>query len=183
MDITELEDRMKKTIDNLEEKLVEIRAGRANPSILNKIMVDYYGVPTPLNQTAGISVPEARLIVVQPWDKSLLKPIERAINEAQIGINPVNDGNVIRLTFPDLNEETRKNLVKDVKALGEEAKIAIRNVRRDGIDLARAKQKASEITEDELKQQEESVQKLTDKYINIIDEMLEETKWKMLKKH
>ena len=173
MDITELEDRMKKTIDNLEEKLVEIRAGRANPSILNKIMVDYYGVPTPLNQTAGISVPEARLIVVQPWDKSLLKPIERAINEAQIGINPVNDGNVIRLTFPDLNEETRKNLVKDVKALGEEAKIAIRNVRRDGIDLARAKQKASEITEDELKQQEESVQKLTDKYINIIDEMLD----------
>ena len=173
MDNSELEDRMKKTIDNLEEKLVEIRAGRANPSILNKIMVDYYGVPTPLNQTAGISVPEARLIVIQPWDKSLLKPIERAINEAQIGINPVNDGNVIRLSFPDLNEETRKNLVKDVKALGEEAKIAIRNVRRDGIDLARAKQKASEITEDELKQQEESVQKLTDKYINIIDEMLD----------
>ena len=173
MDNTELEDRMKKTIDNLEEKLVEIRAGRANPSILNKIMVDYYGVPTPLNQTAGISVPEARLIVVQPWDKSLLKPIERAINEAQIGINPVNDGNVIRLSFPDLNEETRKNLVKDVKALGEEAKIAIRNVRRDGIDLARAKQKASEITEDELKQEEDSIQKLTDKYINIIDEMLD----------
>lgn len=173
MDITELEDRMKKTIDNLEEKLVEIRAGRANPSILNKIMVDYYGVPTPLNQTAGISVPEARLIVVQPWDKSLLKPIERAINEAQIGINPVNDGNVIRLTFPDLNEETRKNLVKDVKALGEEAKIAIRNVRRDGIDSARAKQKASEITEDELKQEEDSIQKLTDKYINTIDEMLD----------
>lgn len=173
MDITELEDRMKKTIDNLEEKLVEIRAGRANPSILNKIMVDYYGVPTPLNQTAGISVPEARLIVVQPWDKSLLKPIERAINEAQIGINPVNDGNVIRLSFPDLNEETRKNLVKDVKALGEEAKIAIRNVRRDGIDSARAKQKASEITEDELKQEEDSIQKLTDKYINTIDEMLD----------
>lgn len=173
MDNTELEDRMKKTIDNLEEKLVEIRAGRANPSILNKIMVDYYGVPTPLNQTAGVSVPEARLIVIQPWDKSLLKPIERAINEAQIGINPVNDGNVIRLSFPDLNEETRKNLVKDVKALGEEAKIAIRNVRRDGIDSSRAKQKASEITEDELKQQEENIQKLTDKYINIIDEMLD----------
>ena len=173
MDNSELEDRMKKTIDNLEEKLVEIRAGRANPSILNKIMVDYYGVPTPLNQTAGISVPEARLIVIQPWDKSLLKPIERAINEAQIGINPVNDGNVIRLSFPDLNEETRKNLVKDVKALGEEAKIAIRNVRRDGIDSARAKQKASEITEDELKQEEDSIQKLTDKYINTIDEMLD----------
>ena len=133
MDYTNIEERMKKTISVYEENLSEIRAGRANPAILNKITVDYYGTATPINQVAGISVPEARLIVIQPWDGSVLKEIERAILASDIGITPNNDGKVIRLNFPELNEERRKELVKDIRKMGEEAKVAVRQVRRDGI--------------------------------------------------
>ena len=151
MDYTNLKQRMEKSIGAFQEKLSEIRAGRANPAILNKVKVDYYGVPTPINQMAGISVPEARLIVIQPWDMSVLKDIEKAILASDIGINPNNDGKVIRLAFPELNEERRKELVKEVRKIAEEAKVSIRAIRRDGIDEAKAKQKDSEITEDELK--------------------------------
>lgn len=132
---------MDKTISVFEENLSEIRAGRANPAILNKITINYYGTPTPINQVAGISVPEARLIVIQPWDASILKEIEKEILKADIGINPNNDGKVIRLVFPELNEERRKEIVKDIRKLAEEAKISIRAIRRDGIDLAKVKQK------------------------------------------
>ena len=173
MDYIELEEKMKKTISVYEENLSEIRAGRANPSILNKIKVDYYGVPTPINQVAGISVPEARLIVIQPWDTSILKEIEREILKSDIGINPNNDGKVIRLNFPELNEERRKELAKEVKKIAEESRIAVRSIRRDGIELYRKMQKDSQITEDELKQAEDDVQKITDKYINSIDKILE----------
>ena len=173
MDYSEIKEKMQKALDNLGEKLSEVRAGRANPAILNKVTVEYYGTQTPINQVAGISVPEARLIVIQPWDASVLKEIERAILAADIGITPNNDGKVIRLNFPELNEERRKELVKDIRKMGEEAKVAIRNSRRDGIDEARSKQKASEITEDELKQAEEQIQKLTDKYVENIDKILE----------
>ena len=163
---------MKKTVSVFEENLSEVRAGRANPAILNKVTVDYYGTATPINQVAGISVPEARLIVIQPWDMSVLKEIERAILASDIGITPNNDGKVIRLNFPELNEERRKDLVKDIRKMGEEAKVAVRNSRRDGIDEARRKQKDSEITEDELKQAEDQIQKLTDKYVEEIDKLL-----------
>ncbi len=173
MNYTDLEEKMKKTVSVYEENLSEIRAGRANPAILNKIKVDYYGVPTPINQVAGISVPEARLIVIQPWDTGILKEIEREILKADIGINPNNDGKVIRLNFPELNEERRKELVKEVKKIAEEARIAIRSIRRDSIDSYRKMQKDSEITEDELKQAEEDIQKITDKNIASIDNILE----------
>ena len=172
MDYSNIEEKMEKSVGVFETNLSEIRAGRANPAILNKISVDYYGTSTPINQVAGISVPEARLIVIQPWDMSVLKEIERAILAADIGITPNNDGKVIRLAFPELNEERRKELVKDVKKMGEEAKVAVRNARRDGIDEARRKQKDSEITEDELKQAEDQIQKLTDKYVNEIDNLI-----------
>ena len=172
MDYTNIEERMGKTISVFEENLSEIRAGRANPAILNKITVDYYGTATPINQVAGISVPEARLIVIQPWDVSILKEIERAILTSDIGINPNNDGKVIRLNFPELNEERRKDIVKDIRKMGEEAKVAIRSVRRDGIDEFKKKQKDSEITEDDLKVAEDQIQKLTDKKIEQIDQML-----------
>lgn len=134
MDYTSLEEKMKKSVSVYEENLAEVRAGRANPSILNKIKVDYYGVPTPINQVAGISVPEARLIVIQPWDLGILKEIEKEILKSDIGINPNNDGKVIRLNFPELNEERRKELVKEVKKMAEEAKIAVRAIRRDAIE-------------------------------------------------
>lgn len=173
MNYTDLEERMKKTVSVYEENLSEIRAGRANPSLLNKIKVDYYGVPTPINQVAGISVPEARLIVIQPWDAGILKEIEREILKADIGINPNNDGKVIRLNFPELNEERRKELVKEIKKIAEEARIAVRSIRRDSIDSYRKMQKDSEITEDELKQAEEDIQKITDKNIDCIDKILE----------
>ena len=155
MDYTSLEEKMKKSVSVYEENLAEVRAGRANPSILNKIKVDYYGVPTPINQVAGISVPEARLIVIQPWDLGILKEIEKEILKSDIGINPNNDGKVIRLNFPELNEERRKELVKEVKKMAEEAKIAVRAIRRDAIENYRKMQKDSEITEDELKTAEE----------------------------
>ena len=173
MDYTNIEERMKKTISVYEENLSEIRAGRANPAILNRITVDYYGTATPINQMAGISVPEARLIVIQPWDMSVLKEIERAILASDIGITPNNDGKVIRLNFPELNEERRKELVKDIRKMSEEAKVAVRSVRRDGIDEFKKMQKDSSITEDELKQAEDQIQKLTDKYVEQIDKVTE----------
>ena len=172
MDYTNMKERMEKTVNNFNERLLEIRAGRANPAILNKVKIDYYGTPTPINQVAGVSVPEARLIVIQPWDMSVLKEIEKAILASDIGINPNNDGKVIRLAFPELNEERRKELVKDVRKIAEEAKVAIRSIRRDGIDEAKAAQKNSEITEDELKMAETEIQKITDKNIEEIDKIL-----------
>ena len=165
MNLDKFEEKMMKTVSVYEENLAEIRAGRANPAILNKITIDYYGTPTPINQVAGISVPEARLIVIQPWDGSILKEIEKEILKSDIGINPSNDGKVIRLAFPELNEERRKEIVKDIRKMAEEAKVAIRSIRRDAIDEAKAMQKNSEISEDELKGAEDSIQKLTDKYV------------------
>ena len=173
MDFKIIEDKMNKTISVLEENLAEVRAGRANPAILNKIMVNYYGVPTPINQVAGISVPEARLIVIQPWDGSILKEIEKEILKAEIGINPNNDGKVIRLSFPELTEERRKELVKEVKKMGEEAKVSVRSVRREGMDIAKAEQKEGTITEDELKSAEDKIQKLTDNKVAEIDKTIE----------
>lgn len=166
-------ERMEKTLDVFEKNLSEIRAGRANPAILNKIKIDYYGVPTPITQVAGISVPEARLIVIQPWDLSVLKEIEKEILKSDIGINPNNDGKVIRLNFPELNEERRKEIVKNIKKIAEEAKVAVRSIRRDGIEEFRKKQKDSEITEDDLKIAEEEIQKITDKNIEEIDKILD----------
>ena len=173
MDYNEIEIKMNKTISVLEENFSEVRAGRANPAILNKIKIDYYGVPTPINQVAGISVPEARLIVIQPWDASILKEIEKEILKSDIGINPNNDGKVIRLSFPELNEERRKEIVKEIRKTAEESKVAIRSIRRDGIDDAKAMQKESLITEDELRDAEDKIQKITDKKIEEIDELLE----------
>ncbi len=167
------EEKMNKTISVLEENFSEIRAGRANPAILNKITVSYYGVVTPINQVAGISVPEPRMILIQPWDASILKEIEKEILKSDIGINPNNDGKVIRLTFPELNEERRKEIVKDIKKLAEEAKVAIRSIRREAMDEAKELQKKSEITEDDLKNEEEQIQKLTDKKVEEIDKLLE----------
>ena len=172
MDYTEIKERMTKTIDNLMDKLSEVRAGRAKPSILNKVRIDYYGTPTPINQVAGISVPEARMIMIQPWDVSILKEIEKAILASEIGINPNNDGKVIRLVFPELTEERRKELVKEIKKYAEDAKVSIRNARRDGIDRAKAMQKDGEITEDELKAAETEIQKITDKNVEEVDKII-----------
>ena len=172
MDYNEIKEKMNKTISVFSENLSEIRAGRANPAILNKIKVDYYGVPTPISQVAGISVPEARLIVIQPWDANILKEIEKESLKSDIGINPNNDGKVLRLAFPELNEERRKEIVKDIKKLAEDAKVAIRSIRRDAIDGFRKQQKDSEITEDELKVAEDEVQKITDSMIEEIDGIL-----------
>lgn len=167
-----IEERMQKAIEYLEDELAGIRAGRANPAILNKVMVDYYGAATPLNQVGSISVPEARQIIITPWDKSLLGPINKAIQVAEIGVNPINDGNSIRLTFPELTEERRKQITKDVKSIGEDSKVSIRNIRRDSIDNAKAKQKANELTEDELAVAEEKIQKITDKFIAKVDSLI-----------
>lgn len=173
MDFNSIEEKMKKTISVFEENLSEVRAGRANPNILNKVTVDYYGVPTPINQMAGVSVPEPRMIVIQPWDMSMLKEIEKAINLAEIGINPMNDGKVIRLNFPELTEERRKDLVKDIKKIAEEARVSVRSIRRDGMDAVKDALKKSEVTEDEKANLEDKIQKLTDKYVAEIDSMLE----------
>ena len=173
MDYSKIKEKMEKSISVYSEKLAEVRAGRANPAILNKVKIDYYGTPTPINQVAGVSVPEARLIVIQPWDISILKEIEKAILASDIGINPNNDGKVIRLAFPELTEERRKDLVKDIKKMAEEAKIVIRTIRRDGIEEAKQEQKNGEMTEDELKQAENEIQKLTDKSVEEIDKILE----------
>lgn len=163
------EEKMNKTIEVLKDEFMTIRAGRANPHVLDKIKVDYYGVPTPIQQVGNISAPEARMIVIQPWEKSLLKEIEKAINMSDIGINPTNDGSSIRLVFPELTEERRKELVKDIKKKGEAAKVAVRNIRRDAIDVIKKMEKASEITEDDVKNGEEKIQKLTDKAVEKID--------------
>ena len=163
------EEKMKKTIAVLESDYATIRAGRANPHVLDKIMVDYYGTPTPVNQVGNVTVPEARLIQIQPWDTSTLKAIEKAINMSDLGINPNNDGKVIRLVFPELTEERRKELNKDVKKKAEAAKVAIRNIRRDGMDAFKKMEKKKEITEDDLKNLEDETQKLTDKFIADID--------------
>ena len=166
-----IENEMNKTIENLQERFSEVRAGRANPAILNKVQVEYYGTPTPINQVASVSVPEARLILIQPWDKSLLSKIEKAINMADLGINPMNDGQVIRLVFPELTEDRRKELSKDIKKMSEEAKVAIRNIRKDMMDEAKKKLKNNEISEDEERAEEDKIQKTTDKYIEKIDEI------------
>ena len=171
MSLENMQERMEKVIDSLETNYSEIRAGRANPAILNRVSVEYYGVPTPINQVASVSVPEARLIVIQPWDRSILSQIEKAIEKADIGIHPMNDGQVIRLSFPELTEERRKEIVKDVKKTAEEAKVAARNVRRDEMDEAKAKLKNKEISEDEEKSLEDKIQKETDKYVAKIDEI------------
>ena len=170
--IQKYEEKMKKTLASLESELVTIRAGRANPHILDKLAVDYYGAPTPLQQVANITVPEARMIQIQPWESSLIKGIEKAILTSDLGLNPNNDGKVIRLVFPELTEERRKDLVKDVKKKGEAAKVAIRNIRRDGIDAAK-KLKGTDVSEDEIKDMEDDLQKLTDKYVKEVDKAVE----------
>jgi ribosome recycling factor len=166
--IQKYEDKMKKTLGSFEAELTTIRAGRANPHILDKLTVDYYGAPTPIQQAANVSVPEARMIQIQPWDSSLIKAIEKAILTSDLGLNPSNDGKVIRLVFPELTEERRKDLVKDVKKKGEAAKVAVRNIRRDANDAFK-KMKKEDVSEDEIKELEEKVQKLTDKYIKDVD--------------
>ena len=168
------ETKMGKTLNALESELTTIRAGRANPHILDKLTVDYYGAPTPLQQVANISVPEARMIQIQPWDASLIKEICKAIQTSDLGINPNTDGKVIRLVFPELTEERRKDLVKEVKKKGEGAKVAVRNIRRDANDAFKKLGKGKEVSEDEVKELEENVQKLTDKYIKDIDKAIEE---------
>lgn len=164
-------EKMGKTIDVLKRDYGAIRAGRANAAVLDKVTVDYYGTPTPVNQLASVSVAEARILTIQPWDKSVLNGIEKAIQASDIGINPQNDGSVIRLTFPQLTEENRKSIVKDVSKMAEESKVAIRAIRRDAMDKLKKMQKASEITEDDLKNGEEEVQKITDSFIKDIDKI------------
>ena len=173
-DIKEFEDKMGKTLDTLYEDYATIRAGRANPHILDKIRVDYYGTPTPLQQVAYVSVPEARMIQIQPWESSLIKEIEKMIMVSDLGITPNNDGKVIRLIFPELTEDRRKEIVKDIKKKGENAKVAIRNVRRDANDFFKKQNKDNLISEDEYKNIEADVQKLTDKYIAEVDKAVEE---------
>ena len=167
------ESKMTKSFDALGRDLAAIRAGRANPHVLDKIKVDYYGTPTPLQQVGNISVPEARIIQIQPWEGSLVKEIEKAINMSDLGINPTNDGKVIRLVFPELTEERRKELAKDVKKRGEEAKVAVRNIRRDANDFVKKQNKAGDLNEDQAKDEEDKVQKMTDKYIKQIDEAVD----------
>ena len=171
-DLKFYQDKMDKTMEVLIADYGTIRAGRANPHVLDKIKVDYYGTPTPLQQVGNVSVPEARMIQIQPWEKSMLKAIEKAILTSDIGINPTNDGTSIRLVFPELTEDRRKELAKDVKKKGEEAKVAVRNIRRDG-NVAFKKLKGTEISEDEIKDLEDELQKITDKYIAQVDKMVE----------
>ena len=178
--IKKLEDRMQKTYDFLLGDFATIRAGRANPHVLDKIKVDYYGTPTPIQQVGNISVPDARMIQIAPWEKSLLKAIEKAIQTSDIGINPTNDGSVIRLVFPELTEERRKDLVKEIRKKGEESKVAIRNIRRDGNDSFKKLAK-TEVSEDEIKQLEDALQKLTDKFTKEVDKAVDEKSKDILK--
>ena len=164
------EDKMKNSVEHLERELASVRAGRANPAVLDKVTVDYYGAPTPIQQVASVAVSEARTLTITPWDRSLLRPISKAIQASDVGINPIDDGQTIRLNFPAPNEERRRQLAKDVSKMGEEAKVAIRNVRRE----AKAMKKAGELTEDSQKTMEEDVQKITDKYIKLVDKAVEE---------
>lgn len=168
------EEKMEKSYDNLLNEYVSIRAGRANPHILDKVKVDYYGSPTSIQQVGNVSVPEARMLLIQPWDASVLKEIEKAIMMSDIGLTPTNDGKCIRLVFPELTEERRKDLVKDVKKKGENAKVAIRNIRRDANDSIKKKGKEAGISEDEIKAYEDDVQKMTDKYIDKLDKAIDE---------
>lgn len=171
--LTPYQDKMDKTLANLNDEYAGIRAGRANPHLLDKLRVDYYGSPTPIQSVANVSVPEPRMIQIQPWEASMVKEIEKAIITSDIGINPTNDGKVIRLVFPELTEERRKELAKDIKKKGEEAKVAVRNIRRDAIDNIKKTGKADGISEDEIKGLEDDAQKLTDKFISKIDEAVE----------
>lgn len=171
--IKKCEEKMTKTCENLDGEFSNIRAGRANPNLLNRIMVEYYGTPTPMQQVGNISVPEPRIIQINPWEKSLLKAIEKAILASDLGITPTNDGTSIRLLFPELTEERRKELVKDIKKKGEAAKVAVRNVRRDANDTLKKMEKSTDITEDERKEGEEKIQKMTDKYVAKIDKSVE----------
>ncbi|MFI3175610.1 MAG: ribosome recycling factor [Bacillota bacterium] len=168
------ETKMEKTVTTLENEYLTIRAGRANPHVLDPIMVEYYGAMTPISQVGSVSVPEARMIQIQPWDVSVIKDIEKAINASDLGINPNSDGKVIRLMFPELTEERRKDLTKDVKKKGENAKVAVRNIRRDALDAFKKAEKKKEMTEDDLKSLEDEVQKLTDKYVGEIDKKCED---------
>lgn len=171
--LEQFETKMNKTFANLESEFQSIRAGRANPHVLDKIRVDYYGTPTPIQQVGNVSVPEPRMLQIAPWDKSLIKPIEKAILTSDIGINPSNDGTVIRLIFPELTEERRKDLAKDVKKKGEAAKVAIRNIRRDANDTFKKMNKANELTEDDQKDLETKLQKMTDKFVADIDKAVD----------
>ena len=168
------EDKMKSSVEHLSRELAAVRAGRANPAVLDKVVVDYYGAPTPIQQLAAVAVSEARTLTITPWDRTLLRPISKAIMASDVGITPIDDGVTIRLNFPAPNEERRKQLAKEVSKLGEDAKVAVRNVRRDAMDKAKAMKKAGELTEDTQKTMEEDVQKLTDKYIKNIDAAVEE---------
>ena len=173
-DLKFYEDKMNKTLDVLVSDYAAIRAGRANPHVLDKIRVDYYGTPTPIQQVGNVSVPEARMIVIQPWEKSLLKAIEKAILTSELGINPTNDGNCIRLVFPEMTEDRRKEVAKDVKKKGDGAKVAIRNIRRDANDAFKKAEKAGDMSEDELAETTEKMQKLTDKRVERVDKLVEE---------
>ena len=172
-DIDQTKIRMEKAIANLEEEFNTIRVGRANPHVLDKITVDYYGTPTPLQQVGNISVPEPRMLMIQPWDSSLLKPIEKALNMSELGIHPTSDGKVIRLLFPELTEEKRKETSKEVKKKGEAAKVAIRNIRRDMMDALKKQKKDGDLTEDDQKNLEEKLQKMTDDFIKQIDKRID----------
>ena len=168
--IKKYEDKMQKSLDNYQGELASIRAGRANPHILDKIKVDYYGTPTGLQQVGNVSVPEARVIMIKPYDKTMLKSIEKALQVSDIGINPSNDGTAIRLVFPELTEDRRKELCKDVKKKGEECKVAVRNIRRDGVDAFKKLTKSEDVSEDVVKDLQDELQKVTDKYIKKVDE-------------
>ncbi|MDY4742285.1 MAG: ribosome recycling factor [Lachnospira sp.] len=172
--IKEIEERMQKSVDNLKDEYSTIRAGRANPHILDRLRVDYYGTPTPIQQVANVSVPEARMIQIQPWEASLIKEIEKAILTSDLGLTPNNDGKTIRLVFPELTEDRRKELAKDIKKKGDNAKVAIRNIRRDANDVIKKDNKAGDISDDEAKNSEDEIQKITDKYIGIIDSAIDD---------
>lgn len=178
--LTQYEEKMTKTVENLEGEYATIRAGRANPNILNKIKVEYYGVPTPMQQLANVTVPEARTLMIAPWEPSLVKAIEKAILNSDLGLTPNNDGKNIILNFPELTEERRKEIVKDIKKKGENAKVAIRNVRRDANDAIKKMEKAGDISEDELKTNEDKIQKMTDKYVGLIDKAIEKKSTEIL---
>lgn len=178
--LTPYEEKMQKSYENLVEEYATIRAGRANPHILDRITVDYYGTPTPLQQVANINVPEPRMIQIQPWEASLIKDIEKAILVSDLGLTPNNDGKTIRLVFPELTEDRRKELAKDIKKKGDNAKVAIRNIRRDANDTLKKANKNNEITEDELKDQQDKVQKATDKHIKTIDGMIDKKSQEIL---
>ena len=178
--LKQFEDKVQKSLDSMTNDFMTIRAGRANPNILNKIKVEYYGVPTPMQQLANITVPEARTLMIAPWEPSLVKAIEKAILNSDLGLTPNNDGKNIILNFPELTEERRKEIVKDIKKKGENAKVAIRNVRRDANDAIKKMEKAGDISEDELKTNEDKIQKMTDKYVGLIDKAIEKKSTEIL---